>query len=34
MSQVQAHQGKAVLLGIATESWDDDRYGMLQIPMM
>jgi len=34
MSQVQAHQAEAVLLSIATESWDGDRDGMLQIPVM
>lgn len=34
VSQVQAPQGEAVLLGIATESWGGDRYGMLQIPVM
>lgn len=34
MSQVQAHPGEAGLLGIATESWGEDRCGLLQIPMM
>lgn len=35
MSQVQAQQGEeALLLGVATEIWDGDRYGMLLIPLM